>query len=162
MIRNNVCASGDMENCDILRADIRFEGVPLTNFSPASIDEIRKIIQRAPSKSCEFDPIPSYLLKTCLHSIDHVITEIENTSCTEECVPKSFKEAIVRPLLKKTDLDKDVLKNYRHVSKILEKVVVARLECHLQPNSLLDDLQSAYRTGHSTKTALLRVHHDIT
>ena len=47
MIRNNVCASGDMENCDILRADIRFEGVPLTNFSPASIDEIRKIIQRA-------------------------------------------------------------------------------------------------------------------
>jgi hypothetical protein len=151
-----------MENCDILRADIRFEGVPLTNFSPASIDEIRKIIQRALSKSCEFDQIPTYLLKTCLDSIVHVITAIVNTSFTEECVPKSFKEAIVRPLLKKTDLDKDVLKNYRPVSKILEKAVVARLECHLQPNSLLDDLQSAYRTGHSTKTALIRVHHDIT
>jgi hypothetical protein len=59
-------------------------------------------------------------------------------------------------------MDKDVLKNYRPVSRILEKAVVARLECHLQPNSLLDDLQSAYRTGHSTKTALIRVHHDIT
>jgi hypothetical protein len=65
-------------------------------------------------------------------------------------------------------LDKDVLKNYRPVSnlsfisKILEKVVVSRLECHLQPNSLLDDWQSAYRTGHSTETALLRVHQDIT
>ena len=35
-------------------------------------------------------------------------------------------------------------------------------ETNLQPNSLLDDLQSAYRTGHSTETALLRVHHDIT
>jgi hypothetical protein len=64
-------------------------------------------------------------------------------------------------------LDKDVLKNYRPVSnlsfisKILEKVVVSRLECHLQPNSLLDDWQSAYRTGHSTETALLRVHQDI-
>ena len=104
MIRNNVCASGDMENCDILRADIRFEGVPLTNFSPASIDEIRKIIQRALSKSCEFDQIPTYLLKTCLDSIVHVITEIVNTSFTEECVPKSFKEAIVRPLLKKNRL----------------------------------------------------------
>jgi hypothetical protein len=54
------------------------------------------------------------------------------------------------------------VKNYFGVSKILEKVVVSRLECHLQPNSLLDDLQSAYRTGHSTETALLRVHHDIT
>ena len=41
-------------------------------------------------------------------------------------------------------------------------MVVSRLECHLQPNSLLDDLQSAYHTGHSTETALLRVHHDIT
>ena len=41
-------------------------------------------------------------------------------------------------------------------------MVVSRLECHLQPNSLLGDLQSAYRTGHSTETALLRVHHDIT
>ena len=29
-------------------------------------------------------------------------------------------------------------------------------------NSLHDDIQSAYRTGHSTETALLRVHHDIT
>jgi hypothetical protein len=29
-------------------------------------------------------------------------------------------------------------------------------------NSLHDDMQSAYRTGHSTETALLRVHHDIT
>lgn len=42
-----------------------------------------------------------------------------------------------------------MLKNYRpvsnlsFVSKILEKVVASRLECHLQPNSLLDDLQSA-------------------
>jgi hypothetical protein len=65
-------------------------------------------------------------------------------------------------------LDNNALKNYRpvsnlsFVSKILEKVVVSRLECHLQPNSLLYHLQSAYRTGHSTETALLRVHHDIT
>jgi hypothetical protein len=73
-IRNNVCASGDMENWDILRADIEFEGVPLTNFSPASIDEIRKIIQKAPSKSCELEPIPTYLLKPCLDSIVHAIT----------------------------------------------------------------------------------------
>jgi hypothetical protein len=108
-----------MENCDILRADIKFEGVPLTNCSPATIDEIRKIIQKAPSKSCELEPIATYFLKTCLESIVHFITEIVNTSFTEECVAKSFKEAIVRPLLKKPGLDKDVLKNYRPVSNLL-------------------------------------------
>jgi hypothetical protein len=51
---------------------------------------------------------------------------------------------------------------YPSLYLILEKVAVSRLECHLQPISLLDDLQSAYCTGHSTETVLLRVHHDIT
>ena len=79
-----------------------------------------------------------------------------------------IKETIVRPLLKKSGLDKDVFKNYRPVSnlsflsKILEKVVTAHLESNLQSNSLLDNLQSAFRTGHSTETAPLRVYHDIT
>ena len=31
---------------------------------------------------------------------------------------------------------------------------------HIDPNSLHDTLQSAYRAQHSTETALLRVHHD--
>jgi hypothetical protein len=39
----------------ILRADIKFEGVPLISFSPVSNAEIRRITQKAPSKSCELD-----------------------------------------------------------------------------------------------------------
>jgi len=31
----------------------------------------------------------------------------------------------------------------------------------LSSHRLHDNLQSAYRTGHSTETALLKVHHDI-
>ena len=64
-------------------------------------------------------------------------------------------------------LDKDVMKNYRpvsvlpFVSKVLEKVVESRLENHLTSNRLYDCVQSAYRACHSTETALLRVHHDI-
>ena len=37
-----------------------------------------------------------------------------------------------------------------------------RLEQHLNAHHLHDNLQSAYRSYHSTETALLRVHHDIT
>ena len=47
------------------------------------------------------------------------------------------------------------------MSKILEKVVARQLERHLDTNKLHDDRQSAYRSLHSTETALLRVHQDI-
>ena len=40
-------------------------------------------------------------------------------------------------------------------------VVSTRLGEHINSHSLQDNLLSAYRTCHSTETALLRVHHDI-
>ena len=60
-----------------------------------------------------------------------------------------------------------ILKNYRPVSnlafisKIIEKAVAAQLPSHLQGNELYEPRQSAYRTGHSTETALLSMHNDI-
>ena len=74
-----------------------------------------------------------------------------------------FKKAVVIPLLKKTGLDCNVLKNYRPVSnlpflsKILEKVVLKQLQKHLSENNLLETNQSAYRKDHSTETAVLSV-----
>ena len=81
--------------------------------------------------------------------------------------PKSLKTALIRPLLKKTGLDSDILKNYRPVSnltfisKVIEKVISGRLNEHLINNSLFDPLQSAYRDKHSTETALIKVQNDI-
>jgi hypothetical protein len=89
-------------------------------------------------------------------------------SLSTSVVPTSFKRAIVRSLLKKPALEKDILKNYRPVSNLrfiskgLEKVVESRLENHLASNYLHDRVPSANRAGHSTETALLNVHHDIT
>ncbi|XP_062609777.1 uncharacterized protein LOC134271591 [Saccostrea cucullata] len=158
----------DETSMDVLRADIRFEGKSLECFTSASEAEVRKIIMASPSKSCELDPIPTSVLKSCVDSLLPTITTIINKSLSESTVPTSLKNAVVRPLLKKQGLDKEVLKNYRPVSnlpfisKILENVVNSRLEDHLQSNHLHDRQQSAYRVYHSTETALLRVHHDIT
>ena len=44
------------------------------------------------------------------------------------------------------------------MSKVLEKIVAARLEAHY----IRIEVQSAYRSGHSTETALLRVYHELT
>jgi len=167
-IRTNLSkANKDLGDVDPFIAETPFDGHPLTAFRAASIDEVRKIILKAPSKSCELDPLPTSLLKSCLDSLATVITSIVNTSFKECSVLTSFKSAIVWPLLKKPGLDKDVMKNYRpvsnlpFVSKVLEKVVESRLENHLTSNHLYDRVQSAYRACHSTETALLRVHHDI-
>ena len=43
----------------------------------------------------------------------------------------------------------------------MEKIVSSQLIEHLAANDLLEPLQSAYRSGHSTETALLKVHDDI-
>ena len=82
-------------------------------------------------------------------------------------VPPSLKQAFVCPLLKKSTLDKEILKNYRPVSnlpvlsKVLEKVIAQRLNVHLSDNSMREVIQSAYVEHHSTETALLKVKNDL-
>ena len=131
------------------------------------MSEIKKVIESSPNKSCELDPIPTWLLKSCLHELLPILTKIVNTSIETAHVPAAFKSAHVKPLLKKPDLDQNILKNYRpvsnlpFVSKILEKVVSSRMEDHLASNNLHEEHQSAYRKFHSTETALLKIQNDI-
>ena len=101
----------------------------LTSFPPISAEDLRKIILEAPTKSCPLDPIPIKVLKECIEQLLPTLLKIINTSLATSTVPKSFKQASITPLLKKTSLDRNVLKNYRPVSnlpfmsKILERVV---------------------------------------
>jgi hypothetical protein len=158
-IRNDLSSTrGSSPNdSDIFNADVKFEGTPLTIFSSVTTDEIRKFLTKAPVKSCELDPIPTHVLRPCLDTLIPIIKETVNKSLAESIVPEVFKNALVRPLLKKTNLDREELKNYHPVSnfpflsKVTEKAVSSRIENHLNSCSLHDNLQSAYRSCHSTK-----------
>jgi len=76
---------------------------------------------------------------------------------------RAFKMAQVLPLLKKPGLDRDELANYRPisnlstVSKILERLALNKVRPQLLRSRHYTRLQSAYRPGHSTETALLHV-----
>jgi hypothetical protein len=137
---------------------------PLSSLQPTSEEEIHKM-----TKTCELDPLPAKQMKQCLQSVVPVVTRITNMSLAEGNVPTSLKEARVRPLIKKPSLDRDVLKNYRPVSnlplvsKVIEKVVAARLceHLHVDTQNMQEPFQSAYRKHHSTETALVRVCNDI-
>ena len=95
------------------------------------------------------------------------MTSIINYSLKSGVFPSIYKSAIVTPLLKKPSLDHNDLKNYRPVSnlsfmsKILEKVVVSQLMSYLNRHNLFSSFQSAYRPGHRTEIALLKVVNDF-
>ena len=148
-------------------SDNHYVGVPFSSFSPITQHELRRIIGLSAPKTCELDPLPTPLLCELLDSVLPLLTDIVNKSLTSGVFPEIFKTALVKPLLKKPSLDPNDLKNYRPVSnlsfisKIIEKVVLSQLSVHLSTNRLWNPLQSAYRPGHSTETALLKVMSDL-
>ena len=147
--------------------DVMFDGIPLQRFLPATHVDVNRIITNSPNKSCDLDPIPTRLLRQCLDHFVPLITAIINKSLAKSVVPACFKRAVVRPLLKRPGLDKEVLNNYRpvsnipYVSKLLEKVVEHPYKDHMDINNLHDFHQSAYRNNYSTETGLVKVQNDI-
>jgi len=71
------------------------------------------------------------------------------------------KAALVKPLIKKHTMDCNILNNYRPVSNltflVIEKAVDFHLHKYLINNNLNESLYYAYKSGHSTETALVRV-----
>ena len=93
-----------------------FSGIPLETFHAVSSEHVKQIILKMPKKSCDLDPIPSSLFHDCLDELIPVIRDIINTSLISGVVPQCFKHALVKPLLKKSNLDPELLKSYRPVS----------------------------------------------
>ena len=53
------------------------------------------------------------------------------------------------------------ISNLSFISKATKKVVVERMSCYLGNANLHEIFHSKYKKGHSTETALTRIHNDI-
>jgi hypothetical protein len=145
----------------------RQESVHFSVFSPVNHDEMLCVLSHIKPKYCAIDPIPSWIVITLRNDLADFLCEIVNASLSSGEFPTSEKRAVVTPLLKKPGLDKQLLCNYRPVScisflsKLMERLVVKRLDTFVERNCMCDPFQSAYKTGFSTETALLRLNNDL-
>jgi endonuclease/exonuclease/phosphatase (EEP) superfamily protein YafD len=138
----------------------------LSEFEPTTIDEVREIINETGIKCSPADPLPQLLVKQNIDILLPIIVKMVNLSLSTGNVD-GMKLADIIPLLKDDSLDPNVLNNFRPVSnllflgKVIEKVVLKRLNDHLSKNNLHCSDQSAYKKNHSTETLLVKITNDI-
>jgi len=139
--------------------DVPYRATPqLTEWTAVTAKEVEKLIGSAPTKTCQLDPVPTLLVKDMRSLLSPFVALLFNASLVSGCFPSVFKQAVIRPLLKKSGLDVGEMKNFRPVSnlaflsKLLERVVQCRLQAFLDSNDMMPPVQSAYRRFHSTES----------
>ena len=131
-----------------------------SKFQPLSQSDDLKLIQKSSKKSCSLDPMPTKLVLASLEQLLPVNTQMINSSLLSGHFPKLWKEALVDPRQKKAGISDFSnfrrVSNLQYVSKLTERAVFDQVHIHLTTHDLYPKLQSAYRWGHSTETALLK------
>ena len=147
---------------NLLWYDPYHQGLPLTSRLVVTAEDVQKLISMMTSKSSLLDYVPTSFIKACPAIFWKLIAHLINLSFIEGCFPRQFKQAQVMPLLERDGLDKDTSANYRPISnlitisKIIERLVLARLHQHLISSSNFNRAQSAYRRQHSIEMALFQ------
>ena len=137
-----------------------------STFDVISEATLKAIMMKMSSTSCSLDPQPTWLVKNNLDCHVPALTKLVNTSLQSGEFPSAAHHAIITPILKKPSLNKDDISNYRPVSnipfiaKVIEKAVASQFVAYLIDQNLYDPMQSAYRSCHSTETALLKLQND--
>ena len=144
----------------------KFEGTVLDIFQPTTEEEIEELITECGIKTSTEDPIPADILKLIIDEALPCLTMLVNKSLAEGSMD-GVKQSVIDPLLKKSGLDSDNKNNYRPVnnlvffSKLVERVVLRRLDSHMTVNNLHCDAQFGYKKYHSTETMMLGMMNDV-
>ena len=114
------------------------------NFTCITLMDLCNTVTECNSSTSCIDPVPKAFFKRVFDSVSsHVLKNI-NTSLQTGIFPDAFKTAVVKPVLKKPNLDGNALTNYRpisnlpFISKILEKIVSVQLGHDILINRLSD------------------------
>lgn len=141
-----------------------------TNHSPfsfelCSCDEVEQILYKIKSKATGTDNLSITMLRVCApHIIPHLV-HIFNSAILAGKFPTQWKHALITPVAKV-----DSPTNYNDLrpisilpvlSKIFENILHTRVKNYVNKIGILPIVQSGFRPGHSTSTALSHIVDDI-
>ena len=138
----------------------------LSTFVPCTVEELKDIIKNSGIKCSPSDFLPTDLLKDNISNMLPVLCQLVNQSLETGCFD-GLKTADIIPTLKDQKLDPDDFKSYRPISnlsflgKLVERVVLNRLNDHMTKHKLNIPEQSAYKKHHSTETILIKITNDL-
>ena len=127
--------------------------------------EVEKIIKSLRLTSGGHDDINAKMLKLTLPYCVIPVTDIINSSFSTSFFPNQWKKAVVIPIPK--ILNPNSTNDFRPISllptlsKIAEKIAAKQMIEFLTINNLMEPLQSGFKSGYSTATALLKITDDI-
>jgi len=136
----------------------------LQNTTPEHI--IKTVKAMVAKNSSDFDGVSSKMIKFIINEIALPLSHIFNLSLNLGVFPSKLKKSRVIPIFKSGD--KSLCDNYRpisllsSISKVLEKIVSAKLIAHLQTNDILYNHQYGFTPGKSTEQNLIQVLNYIT
>ena len=76
------------------------------------VGETDKLFSLAPNKTCQLDPVSTWLVKEVHGHVSPFIALLFNKSLASGYFPSEFKQAVLHLLLKKSGLDASDLKNF--------------------------------------------------
>lgn len=134
-------------------------------FSPVDDADTILAIKSITSDAVGLDNIPLKFIKLVLPCLVTKITFLFNLIIKTSKYPRAWKCAKIIPIRKKSR--SNTLDNLRPISilpalsKVFEKILKSQIQQHIQAHDMLSRYQSGFRCGHSTTTAVLKVHDDI-
>lgn len=134
-------------------------------FTPATTVEIKKLVSAMKLSSAGHDGLPLSVFRDNIEALCDVLCHMCNLSMSTGVFPDKMKIARVCCVYKSGE--PNLVKNYRPISvlpvlsKLLERVVTARITDHFVSNNLLTEFQFGFRQKHTVENAIHKILTDI-
>jgi ribonuclease HI len=144
----------------------RLDGLTVYEGESIHTHEVMAAIKRLKNTAPGGDTIMNVFFKKCPETIIQEMVEVFNSSWSSGSVPEDWKKGIVCPIAK-PGKDNTQVCGYRPITmlpclgKLLERVLLKRLNYHLEKHELLHPTQMGFRGGKSTIDALHMITNEI-